>query len=370
VPLWEPCVRVPQVKLGHKLTEYVTAEALDERVGSARLFTTATTQYNNAVNEIDAVKLDLINLKPQKLSMEDLQKLRTVLVSKFSTAKTQIDHSKLNFDNLVQEIEELKKYLSPESISIRKEELMKNRLELRKKIDNLSKKKIEIREINRVIDSFNRTQEVNYSEEELSEIFGDQAEAIKTRPGVFKKTSKIRVKKEKVEDNSEDIKQADTEAVDDQKKNEMKEEDSTEKLKTSPKERPEESEYEFKDITTYGFKINLSQSVHKLQDTQAKLKQSIERYEKEIQDIKQAYIENVKKFESIKKVLGYENEEEQDVEMGEANGVEEAHQHDDHGREEGLGPDHEGDVTIGGADERGEGEDDGSEGEDADDPYR
>lgn len=301
---------------GNWITNARIDEALDERVGSTRLFGEATSNYSQIANEISAVQMDLVNNRLQKRTVAELQKLRQDLVNKFSIAKTQMEHSKLLYENLVHDTTDLESFLSNESISKRKEELMRSFLTKKKKIEELTRKKFDIIEINKIIDKFNGIQELNYTEEELNRIFGDQVETIKDAPGIMKRVQVVKEKKEAIKDAKEE-----------------KDEEKEDTPDNSNEVAKVEDEFENREVVRYIFKANIGHSVEKLKEAQQQLQQSIAQYEREILDIKKSYLEDVKKFEAIKKIVGYENEEEEeegeDVEMAEANEKEQEHEPED-----------------------------------------
>ena len=293
-------------------------DTLDERVGSTRLFTTEILSYCKNANEVSHIQLDLIHNKLQKKTVPELQKLKQDLIRSFSVAKTQIDHSKLYYNNILEDKDDLKKQLSEETISKKKEQLMKKLFTSKKKIEQLTKKKLEVREINRIIDSFSGIQELSYNEDQLKQIFGDQTDAIKNAPGILKRASLVRVKKEQT-----DVKMEDKE---EDEKNDEKKDDESKKEEDNKVE-----EFETKEVIRYVFKTNLANSVEKLREIQTQLLSSIEQYENDIERIKRSYIEDVQKFEAIKKILDpasvdqengidKERHEDEDVEMGEAEG--------------------------------------------------
>lgn len=260
----------------------------------------------------------MVNNKLQKKTVPELGKLRQELVKSYSIARTQIEHSKLLYDNLVQDTQDLTKSLSDDTITEKRDQLLASYKVSKKRIEELSVKKKEIREINRIIDSFHGVQELSYSEEEMMLVFGDQAETIKKNaPGIMKRSSLVRVKKEVDEE---------------QRKANLEGEEKEEGLNT-----PEE--FETKEVVRYVFKANLNSSVDKLSEIQSRLKQSISQYEKEIDQIKKSYIEDVKKFEAIKKIVG--------IDSGNEHGANHANENENENENGNENDDEDGDVEMG-----------------------
>lgn len=210
----------------------------------------------STANTVNSLKLELMNNRLPGKSHAELQRLRKELVQKYSGAKSGIEHSKLIIENVHNETGATKTYSGDQAIANKKAELLKGMMLAKKRIDELTNKKREIQEINKTVKSFQQEQTFRYTEEELAQIFGDKTEQIKNARGVH-----------------------------------LRKDDET-------------------GAVHYEFRADLSHSVDQLNSIQDDLKNSIQRYENEINEIKKSYADSVAKFEKIKDIVGLVDENE------------------------------------------------------------
>lgn len=221
-----------------------------------------TTHFVKAVVDINTVQLDLLANRAPQLGAEELQKLRVNLMDKFSLAKAHVEHSMLSYGRLAEDYVDLEHSLSDVFILKKLEELSKNLLTAKKRINELSKKRKEIEEINSAIDTFNGSDTIQLTEEELVEVFGGDSDKLKDSKHISKREVGGQVE--------------------------------------------------------YSFTANLSKPVAELTKIQESLQTSIDEYTAEIGTLKESYMDKMAKFEQIKKIMGVEQghgeEEQQDQE--------------------------------------------------------
>lgn len=214
-----------------------------------------TTIFVKSVIDINDIQLGVLCNDAPDVSIEELKKLRVSLIEKYSMAKASIEHSMIRYSRVVQDHQDLTNLLSDSTISKKREELTTVLFTAKKCINELSRKKKEIEEINSYIGNFNGEVKVEFTEEELIKHFGDYAEKVK---GILTHTG-----------SGADV--------------------------------------------VYSLNADVSRPVPELVQLQQHLQYSVDEYTLSIKALTESYREKVSKFEAIKRIMGIEDEPMEDA---------------------------------------------------------
>lgn len=225
-------------------------KVLHNRIEPQRMLPEGTTVFVKSVIDINDIQLGVLCNDAPDISVEDLKRLRVSLIEKYSMAKTSIEHSMIRYSRVVQDYQDLTNLLSDSTISKKREELTTILFTAKKCINELSKKKKEIEEINNYIGNFSGEVKVEFKEDELIKHFGDYSDKVK-----------------------ESLVQTGT-----------------------------------GDDAVYSLNADVSRPVPELVQLQQHLQHSVDEYTLSIKALTESYKEKVAKFNAIKRIMGIEDE--------------------------------------------------------------
>lgn len=259
-------------------------EVVGKRVSSKYVFSESVLKLVGVASEIAGVQLALVNRSEFSKSGEELCALRSSLEAKYAIAKTQVEHTKLVFEALDEEAKQVEGAFSAESLNRQKEELMKFIFLMNKSIKKLEAKRDEIHELNRLIGTFKSGfQDIRFTQAEVREVFGDRADAVMAHPKVSKREGPAAA-------SGPDSKREGSAAAS------GPDNDGDVPMAAEDSAKPTQQ-------TTYIIRVNLRQNADELQKLQDKLATDIKSYQDEIAQVKDSYLQNVRKLQKIKDIL-------------------------------------------------------------------